>query len=351
MDRAAQHCPVKNYGFPFTPLRWEIGMENKKKTVVITGAAGFIAGALARYAVQAGYNVIGVDNFERGPEQQAWKSIPFKACIPRDLFATQPDFWLNQAEIVFHLGARTDTFCLDSHLLNTLNLQFSKELWNSAIRCGIPLVYASSAAVYGAGEWGYSDNNEFLSTLKPLNPYGQSKLDFDRWVMEQKEAPPHWFGYRFFNVYGYGEHHKGKMASVVWHGYHQIQEKGQINLFRSYHDSYLDGAQERDFISVNDVVRVLWYSFQRPFSSGIYNLGTGKARRFLDLAHGLFESMGQAAKIEFIDMPTALRDRYQYHTQADMSRFLNASAYPFPFQSLEQGIAGYVEQLHLDQKA
>jgi len=326
-------------------------MENRFKTVVITGAAGFIGGALARHAIQAGYRVIGVDDFERGANQQAWKSIPFLECVHRTAFVAQPDLWLNQADAVFHLGARTDTFCLDTDLLNRLNVSYSKALWNSAIRCGIPFIYASSAAVYGEGEWGYSDTKQHLAKLQPLNPYGQSKLDFDRWVSEQNEAPPHWFGYRFFNVYGYGEHHKGKMASVVWHGYHQIQETGQIKLFRSYREQYLDGEQERDFISVNDVVQVLWYSFQQPFASGIYNLGTGQARSFLDLARGLFQSLNREPNIEFIDMPLALRDRYQYHTQADMSRFTNASAYPFPFQSLQQGIAGYVEQLHRDQKA
>lgn len=321
-------------------------MENRFKTVVITGAAGFIGGALARHAIQAGYQVIGVDNFDREPEHQAWKSIDFLARVNRDDFAKQPDVWLSKADAVFHLGARTDTFCLDTDLLNRLNLNYSKALWNSAIRCGIPLLYASSAAVYGAGEWGYSDTKQHLSKLQPLNPYGQSKLDFDRWVSEQNEAPPHWFGYRFFNVYGYGEHHKGRMASVVWHGYHQIQATGQIKLFRSYREQFADGEQERDFISVNDVVRVLWYSFQQPFSSGIYNLGTGQARSFLDLARGLFQSLNREPNMEFIDMPMALRDRYQYHTQADMSRFLNASAYPAPFETLEQGIAGYVEQLH-----
>lgn len=323
-------------------------MDIQKKTVAITGAAGFIGGALARYALQAGYQVIGVDNFERGPEHQAWKSIDFLARVNRDDFAKQPDVWLSKADAVFHLGARTDTFCLDTDLLNRLNLNYSKTLWNAAIRCGIPLIYASSAAVYGDGEWGYSDANQHLAKLQPLNPYGQSKLDFDRWVSEQNEAPPHWFGYRFFNVYGYGEHHKGRMASVVWHGYHQIQATGQIKLFRSYREQFADGEQERDFISVNDVVRVLWYSFQQPFASGIYNLGTGQARSFLDLARGLFQSLNREPNMEFIDMPMALRDRYQYHTQADMSRFLEASSFPFAFQSLEDGIAAYVERLNME---
>lgn len=326
-------------------------MQNRVKTVVVTGAAGFIGGALARHAIQAGYRVIGVDDFEREANQQAWKSIPFLECVHRDALVAEPDLWLSKADAVFHLGARTDTFCLDTDLLNRLNLNYSKALWNSAIRCGIPFIYASSAAVYGEGEWGYSDTNQHLAKLQPLNPYGQSKLDFDRWISEQNEASPHWFGYRFFNVYGYGEHHKGRMASVVWHGYHQIQETGKIKLFRSYREQYADGEQERDFISVNDVVRVLWYSFQQPIASGIYNLGTGQARSFLDLARGLFQSLNREPNIEFIDMPLALRERYQYHTQADMSRFTNASAYPFPFQSLQQGIAGYVEQLHQDQKA
>lgn len=323
-------------------------MDIQKKTVAITGAAGFIGGALSRYALQAGYQVIGVDNFERGPEHQAWKSIDFLARVNRDDFAKQPDFWLSKADAVFHLGARTNTYCLDTDLLNRLNLNYSKTVWNAAIRCGIPLMYASSAAVYGDGEWGYSDTNQHLAKLQPLNPYGQSKLDFDRWVTQQKEAPSNWFGYRFFNVYGYGEHHKGNMASVVWHGYHQIQERGKIKLFRSYREPYADGEQERDFISVNDVVRVLWYSFQQRFASGIYNLGTGQARPFLALAQGLFQSLNRQTNVEFIEMPMALRARYQYHTQADMSRFLEASSFPFAFQSLEDGIAAYVERLNMD---
>jgi len=323
-------------------------MENRAKRIIITGAAGFIGTALARFAIQNGHQVIAVDNFERGPEHQAWNSIPFLALVNRNAFADNPDYWLNQADCLFHLGARTDTFCLDTNLLNTLNLNYSKMVWNAATRCNIPFIYASSAAVYGAGDLGYSDDNTHLSALQPLNPYGQSKLDFDRFAVEQKKAPPFWFGYRFFNVYGYGEHHKGKMASVVWHGYHQILNNGTLNLFRSYRQEYADGEQQRDFISVNDVVRVLWYSFQHPFSSGIYNLGTGQARSFLDLAKGLFQSLNREPQIEFIDMPSALRDRYQYHTQAEMARFLSESAYPNPFQSLELGIANYVNLLQND---
>lgn len=318
---------------------------SKQPQVLITGAAGFIGGALSRYAIEAGYRAIGVDDFNRTAEQLAWKSIPFQECIDREAFIKNPDRWLSDVKAIFHLGARTDTFCLDEAVLKHLNLDYSKKIFHAAARHKIPFIYASSAAVYGAGEHGYQDGSQSLSQLRPLNPYGQSKLDFDCWAMEQAEQPKTWFGYRFFNVYGFGEHHKSRMASVVWHGYHQIKETGKMNLFRSYKTDYLDGEQRRDFISVNDVIRVLWYSFQQPFASGIYNLGTGTARSFLDLSQGLFSALGLVPKIEFIDMPEGLRDRYQYHTQADMQRFFHSSKYPFAFQSLEDGIATYVEQL------
>jgi ADP-L-glycero-D-manno-heptose 6-epimerase len=208
---------------------------------------------------------------------------------------------------------------------------------------GLPLVYASSAATYGAGELGYSDEHSVSANLKPLNPYGYSKLRFDNWALAQKECPYTWAGLKFFNVYGPNEYHKGRMASVVFHAFRQINETGKVKLFRSHRPDFTDGGQMRDFVYVKDVVKVCYHLMQHRNVQGLFNLGSGKARTFKDLALNVFRATGKAPEIEFIDTPEDIRDKYQYFTQAEMQKLLQ-TGYQDPFYTLEEGIEDYVKQ-------
>jgi ADP-L-glycero-D-manno-heptose 6-epimerase len=207
---------------------------------------------------------------------------------------------------------------------------------------GIPFLYASSAATYGIGSEGFSDNTSPLE-LQPLNPYGVSKNEFDKWVLEQKEQPFFWAGFKFFNVFGPNEYHKGRMASVVMHAFNQIQANGKVNLFRSHHPDFEDGKQLRDFIYVKDVVDVILYMMENRPASGIYNLGTGVARSFLDLTKAVFNALDLKDNIEFIDTPIDIRDKYQYYTCADMQKLRNVG-YRTEFTSLEEAVQEYVQQ-------
>jgi ADP-L-glycero-D-manno-heptose 6-epimerase len=204
-------------------------------------------------------------------------------------------------------------------------------------------VYASSAATYGLGEFGYSDEDEsIIEKLKPLNPYGDSKNDFDKWALKQKNKPPYWIGLKFFNVYGPNEFHKGRMASVIFHAFNQIKQNGSVKLFRSHNPKYDDGGQLRDFIYVKDLCSVIIFFYQNKVSNGIYNLGTGTARTFLDLAKNTFKAMDVAEDIHFIDTPSDIRDKYQYFTEAKMDK-LKKAGYTKPFATLEEGITDYVK--------
>jgi ADP-L-glycero-D-manno-heptose 6-epimerase len=210
------------------------------------------------------------------------------------------------------------------------------------VEFGIPLIYASSAATYGLGEFGYEDNHMIVNKLKPLNPYGKSKNEFDKWAIKQERKPYYWAGLKFFNVYGTNEYHKSRMASVVFHAYYQIKETGKIKLFRSHNPGFKDGEQARDFIYVKDVIDVLIFLMHHRKNPGIYNLGTGTARTFNDLAKGIFEAMNLDKNIEYIDTPEDIRDKYQYFTQADITK-LRSIGYKKPLISLENGIGDYVQ--------
>ena len=250
-------------------------------------------------------------------------------------------------DFVFHLGARTDTTEFDKVIFDELNLNYSKSIWELCSEYVIPLVYASSAATYGLGEFGYDDDHEMIDKLKPLNPYGDSKNDFDKWALKQVKTPPFWSGLKFFNVYGPNEYHKGRMASVIFHAYNQIQEKGEVKLFRSHHPDFKDGEQLRDFVYVKDVANVCLFLMQKKPNSGIYNLGSGKARTFLDLVSNTFLSLNIKPNIEFIDTPIDIRDKYQYFTQANMNKLILAG-YDIPFHTLEQGVSDYVQNYLVD---
>ena len=247
----------------------------------------------------------------------------------------------NQVQFVFHLGARTDTTEFDANIFNKLNLQYSKDVWNLCVKHGLPLVYASSAATYGGGEHGYDDDHGKIDELSPLNPYGESKNDFDKWAIAQERKPYFWAGLKFFNVYGPNEYHKGRMASVILHAFRQINETEKMKLFRSHNPDYVDGGQMRDFVYVKDVAAVCSFLMHHRKDSGIYNLGSGQARTFKDLVESTFNALGKKPVIEFIDTPEDIRDKYQYFTEANMNKMLSIG-YSEGFHDLETGVEDYV---------
>jgi ADP-L-glycero-D-manno-heptose 6-epimerase len=243
---------------------------------------------------------------------------------------------------VFHLGARTDTTEFDYAIHQRLNVEYSQQVWNYCTINNVPLVYASSAATYGSGELGYKDDHAIIEQLKPLNPYGVSKNEFDKWVLHQEDHPPFWAGLKFFNVYGPNEYHKARMASVIFHSFNQVKQNGSVKLFRSHKEGFADGEQLRDFIYVKDVVAVCYWLMQQQPASAIYNLGTGRARTFNDLVNATFAGMGLPPVINYIDMPEDIRDKYQYFTEAAMDK-LHKAGYAEKFYSLEEGVNDYVK--------
>ena len=313
--------------------------------IIVTGAAGFIGSRLAGRLNLDNYNdLVLVDDFSRVDKTSNYDHIKCTQKVDRKDFP----LWLrgneNQVQFIFHLGARTDTTEQDVELFNELNLNYSKEIWNLCVEFGIAMIYASSAATYGDGSLGYSDAHEIVEDLKPLNPYGDSKNDFDKWAIKQSRAPYFYSGLKFFNVFGPNENHKSRMASVVLHTYRQVTETGQMKLFRSHRDDYKDGHQTRDFVYVDDVCDVCMFMMHNRLNvkSGLYNLGSGKGRTFLDLVNATFSAMGREPQIDFIDTPEDIRDTYQYFTEADLSK-LRASGYTTEFTKLEDGIQDYVK--------
>ncbi|MDP4827669.1 MAG: ADP-glyceromanno-heptose 6-epimerase [Flavobacteriales bacterium] len=311
--------------------------------IVITGAAGFIASCLAAKLNEEGYyDLVLVDDFSHESKKINYADKRYTALVDRNNFFT----WLaaneDQVQFIFHLGARTDTTEFDKSIFDRLNLNYSKQMWNACVEYGLPLVYASSAATYGDGDLGYNDDHGVVNQLVPLNPYGDSKNDFDKWALEQDRAPYFWAGLKFFNVYGPNEYHKGRMASVVFHAFNQIMKSGEMKLFRSHRDDYTDGGQMRDFVYVKDVVEVCNFLMHNRKNSGLYNLGSGTARPFLDLAKGVFKALGKDENIGFVDTPADIRDKYQYFTEANMSKLIGIG-YDKPFTSLEDGISDYVQ--------
>jgi ADP-L-glycero-D-manno-heptose 6-epimerase len=312
--------------------------------IVVTGAAGFIGSYVAGYLNQQGYNdLVLVDDFSQSRKAANIEHKKYTTRVDREDFFD----WLNHnhrfVQFVIHLGARTDTTEFDRSIFERLNVEYSKRVWSLCVEFGLPLIYASSAATYGNGEWGYSDSHDLVHKLKPLNPYGESKNEFDKWALQQQQQPFFWAGLKFFNVYGPNEYHKGRMASVVFHAFHQIKQTGKMKLFRSHHPDFRDGEQKRDFIYVKDIASVILFLMQHRKNSGLYNVGTGQARTFLDLARATFQSMGIPENIEFIDTPADIRDKYQYFTQANMDK-LRSIGYTQPFTPLEEGIREYVCQ-------
>ena len=312
--------------------------------IVVTGAAGFIASCLVSRLNAANFNdVVVVDNFSIEKKLPNIEGKKLREYVDRETFFEWLDTNHEQVEFVFHLGARTDTAEMDPAVFDLLNLNYSKRMWQVCVQYNLPLVYASSAATYGDGALGYTDTDEALFPLyRPLNPYGDSKNDFDNWALQQEEKPYFWAGLKFFNVYGPNEYHKGRMASVIFHAFHQIQQTGSMTLFKSHHPDYTDGGQMRDFVYVKDVVEVCYFLLHHRTQSGIYNLGSGQARTFLDLTLNTFNALGRPVDIKFKDTPEDIRDKYQYFTEADMHK-LQGIGYDVPFTQLEDGIRDYVQ--------
>lgn len=315
--------------------------------IIVTGAAGFIGSYLIQRLNQDNYNaIIAVDKFTNEAKNKNLIGAKIQERIDRDLFLTWLDRNYETVEFIFHIGARTDTTEFNLDLLHSLNTEYTKEVWKRCCTYQIPLVYASSAATYGLGEFGYDDDESMIPQLKPLNPYGVSKQEFDVWALQQPQKPFFWAGLKFFNVYGPNEYHKGRMASVIWHAYNQISQTGKMKLFKSHHPDYKDGEQKRDFIYVKDVAEVCLFFMHHRKHSGIYNLGSGQARTFNDLATTVFGALNKPVQIEYIDTPIDIRDKYQYFTEARMEK-LKRVGYSKDFHDLDRGVQEYIRSLLL----
>jgi ADP-L-glycero-D-manno-heptose 6-epimerase len=340
--------------------------------IILTGAAGFIGSCLLRKLNDEGQtDILLVDDFSHADKNRNLEGKQFRSKMERRDFLAWFQSHANEVSFVFHLGARTDTTEQNVLIFNELNLGYSEAVWQICAATKIPLVYASSAATYGLGEHGYDDSHEIVSELKPLNPYGVSKNEFDKWAVgswqlastlvggspvtnhepriTNHESPPFWAGLKFFNVYGPNEYHKSRMASVIFQTVKQIRETGGMKLFRSHRPDYPDGGQLRDFIYVKDVVEVCYFFYNNQTISGLYNVGTGQARSFWDLATNTFGALGLAPNISFVDTPADIRDNYQYFTEANMAK-LRAAGYTKPFLTLEEGVEDYVRKYLSDEK-
>ena len=305
--------------------------------ILVTGAAGFIGiNTILSLNQQGIKDLIVVDHFDLEKKSEKLELFQYyKSLSVNDCETLLKDDGTD-IDLVIHLGAITDTTCNDSELLKKLNIDFSKKIWKYCTKNSTPLIYASSAATYGIGNQGFDDDETKISELEPLNKYGKSKNDFDLWAINQPQSPPSWVGLKFFNVYGPYEDNKGKMASVVHWGLRKIYSEKKMNLFKSLHVDFKDGYQTRDFIFVGDVVDIILFFKDNTFN-GIYNVGTGILQPFLVLAETLFDSLEIPRDINYIDMPKALTDIYQYYTSANIDK-LRSLGYNKKFTSLKEGI-------------
>lgn len=299
--------------------------------IIVTGGAGFIGKNLIKQLKLRYYHDV--------------MSLDIATLSLDEIYAILFDF-SNKIDCIFHLGAITDTTESDETLLNKYNVTSSIFIWNFCTVNKIPLIYASSAATYGDGSMGFDDNLD-IKTLNPLNPYGLSKQKFDMWALDTRKRPPNWYGLKFFNVYGFGESHKKRMASMVYHSFNQINAFKEIKLFRSHNLNYLDGEQSRDFIYVDDVVNICINFMEKKPESGIYNVGTGKARTFNDLAKAVFKALEIEENITYIDTPIDIRDKYQYFTEAKIDKLINSGC-AVDFYELENGVLEYIKLLEYE---
>ena len=319
--------------------------KSKKSIILITGAAGFIPSCLAHRLFKEGHDLVLVDSFHFPEKNKNIEGLSSCKRIERDDLFT----WIEENEpaidFVFHLGARTDTTETKKHIFDKLNVEYSQDIWRYCTLEDIPLIYASSAATYGLGEYGFVDDHEIVNSLKPLNAYGDSKNNFDKWALKEFMSPPAWYGFKFFNVFGPNEYHKGRMASVVFHFYNQLIKTGEVNLFKSHKNDYKNGEQTRDFIYVDDLINVMlhFHDNEREINNGLYNIGTGNARTYNDLAKAIFKAVGKDPVINYIDTPEDIREKYQYFTEADMTK-VKSAGYEKAFISLEETVAHYVNE-------
>ncbi len=315
--------------------------------IILTGVSGFIGSCLLTELNKNGYDreVVIVDDFYKLYKDKNTDNKNVREWMHRDIFLDWFEKTSQKIDFVLHMGARTDTTLMDTSIFDYLNVEYSKRIWKVCARHEIPLIYASSAATYGDGTYGFSDDHALVNKLKPLNPYGDSKHQFDLWSLAQEEKPPFWIGCKFFNVYGPNEYHKSRMASVIFHTFNKIRNSGEMHLFKSHRPDFADGHQSRDFIYVKDVIDMILFLMKNKdkVASGLYNFGTGKARSFLDLARATFNAINIPENITYIDTPEDIRNTYQYFTEADMSKIQKAG-YNKPFWSLEDGIDDYVKK-------
>ena len=311
--------------------------------IVITGAAGFIASNLISKLNKEGFkDIVIVDDFSTETKKGNYENKIFSQKIDRNIFFDWIDDNEKLIQFIFHIGAKSATTGFSKSVYKELNLEYSKKVWHKCVKYGLPLIYASSAATYGDGELGYDDNHEIPFKLKPLNDYGVSKNDFDKWALKQEKQPYFWAGLKYFNVYGPNEFHKGRMASVIFHAYKQIKETGAMKLFKSHNPNYVDGGQMRDFVYVKDLSDIMFFLMNHRKNSGLYNIGTGKADTFLELVKSTFDAMGVEQDISFIDTPEDIRDKYQYFTEANIDK-LRSIGYSKKFYTLREGTTDYVK--------
>lgn len=314
-------------------------------SIVVTGGAGFIGSCLVRTLNDAGIeDIIIVDNIASTEKWMNMRNKKYSEYIHKSQFL---DYLKHREDItaIIHLGACSSTTERNFDYLYANNFEYTKELWTYCTKKQISFIYASSAATYGDGKLGFDDKMD-ITELLPLNGYGYSKQLFDLWVRKQADHPLQYVGFKFFNVYGPNEYCKGNMASMIYHGYRQIKENGKIRLFKSYNPEYRDGEQLRDFVYVKDVCNVILYMLKHSEVNGLFNLGTGQAQSFFELAEATFHALNLEPNIEFIDMPEILREKYQYYTKAEMGK-LREVGYTKKFLNLEEGASDYVRN-HLE---
>ncbi|MCI9045997.1 MAG: ADP-glyceromanno-heptose 6-epimerase [Hungatella sp.] len=320
-------------------------MGNWDGTVIVTGGAGFIGSCLVRKLNEQGIDdIIIVDNIAATEKWRNLNNKTYREYIHKDQFLLKlkNGGYLNVGGIL-HMGACSSTIEKNFDYLWQNNVEYSKTLWDYCAEARIPFLYASSAATYGDGKRGFDDKTE-IGRLRPLNGYGYSKKAFDQWSQKQKHSPAQHVGFRFFNVYGPNEYFKGSMASMAYHGFKQITEHEKtIRLFKSENPGYDDGGQMRDFVYVKDICDVIWFFMKNPEYNGIFNIGTGRAQTFKELADAIFHALGLKPNIEYIDMPEAIKSNYQYYTQADLSE-LRKTGYDGTFRDVEQGVYEYVTE-------
>ncbi len=309
--------------------------------IIVTGGAGFIGSCIVRELNQMGYtNIVIVDNILKTEKWKNMRNKVYTEYISRTEFLNRLPEFAGKISHVIHMGACSSTTESDFDFLYKNNFEYTKTVWKFCADYHCSLIYASSAATYGAGEFGFDDKMD-IKKLQPLNGYGYSKQLFDLWAEKQEKAPVQHVGFKFFNVYGPNEYCKGSMASVVFHSFHEITKTGEMGIFKSYKEGYEDGQQLRDFVYVKDLCKVVRFMIEHPAVNGLFNFGTGKARSFYDLVSAVFDAMGMEKRIRFIEMPDALREKYQYFTEAKMDK-LREAGYREEFYSLEDGIRDYV---------